>query len=296
MKIAYLNKKFIPLDKAKVSMLDRGLLYGDGVFETMRAYNGIVFRLEKHLERLFKSLKAFYIQPKPTKLKIRKIVYTLLKKNKLKDAYMKIIVTRGKNHLATASVATWRPTRSPKVALSTVAIYTLPYKPLPRNVYERGIKIGISSSILNEKSKITSHKTLNYLQNVLCRDEARKKGFADVVLINTKGSISEATSSNIFLVKRKRLFTPCLKSGTLPGIIRAEIIRISKNTKEIFIKTKDLYKADEIFLTNSLSEIVPVVKINNRPIGKGKPGPVTKKLMESLKESVYRYCRKENSR
>ena len=264
-RIAYLNKSFVPLHKAKISILDRGFLYGDGVFETMRAYNGTVFRFEKHLKRLSGSLKSLGIPAKVNK----DIIHKLLKKNKLKNAYVKIIVTRGENH---------RP---------TVAIYALPYKPTAK----KRIKAIVSGEKSNEMSSVTGKKTLNYLQNFLCRDEARKKGYDDAILVNTKGFISEATTSNIFLVKGKKIYTPAIRCGILPGITREEVIwlaakNLNKKVKETFIKPKAIESADEIFFTNSLVEILPVVKVGKRIVGNGKPGPITKKLKEAFKNAV----------
>lgn len=290
MGIVYLNTRFSPSDKAKISILDRGLLYGDGVFETMRAYKGVVFRLEKHVERLFKSLEILGIRLEIDKAKIEKIVYKLLDKNGLsasrgKDAYVKIIVTRGASGGLLIPVGTCR---------ATFLVYGLPHKGHPENIYKRGIKTFIAGAKCNEKSKVAGKKTLNYLDNVLCRYEAKKRGFDDGIFINTEGFVSEATSSNIFLVKRKNLFTPCLESGCLPGITREEVIRLARKflrrkVNQGFIKIGALYSADEIFLTNSLAEIVPVVRVNKHVIGRGKPGPVTGNLRGLFRDSVNRY-------
>jgi branched-chain amino acid aminotransferase len=289
MRIAYLNTKFIPEEKAKVSILDRGFLYGDGAFETMRAYKGIIFHLEPHIDRLFNSLKMLRIRAGVNKTKIQKIVYKLITKNKLKNAYVKIIVTRGR------SSGLLIPSETRK---GTLAIYALPYGGCPRDIHERGIKVFISRTRYNEKSKVAGKKTLNYLDNILCRYEAKKRKFDDAVFINTEGGVVEATSSNIFLVKNGKLFTPSLQSGCLPGITRNEVIRLTKKflenrIKESFIKENALYSADEIFLTNSLAEIVPVAKVDNSIIGKGVPGNFTKKLKRLFRESVKRYCSKE---
>ncbi len=288
MSIAYLNNSFIPLDKAKISILDRGFLYGDGVFETMRAYGGIVFRLEKHIERLFKSLKALGIRIEADKPKTQKIVYKLLEKNKLKEAYVKIIVTRGRSAGLLIPSAVHRP---------TFAVYALPYKEEPGNVYKRGIKVFLARPRYNEKSATTGKKTLNYLDNILCRYEAKKRRFDDAVFINTEGFVSEATSSNIFLAKGKKLFTPCLKAGCLPGITRDEVIHLAKrflknDVKETLIRAGALYGADEIFLTNSLAEIIPVVRVDNHVIGRGMPGPLTGKLRKVFRDSVNGYSGK----
>ena len=288
MSIAYLNNTFIPLDKAKISILDRGFLYGDGVFETMRAYEGVVFRLEKHIERLFKSLKALRIRLEAEPSKIQKIVYKLLDKNGLKGAYVKIIVTRGK------SSGLLIP---PEIHRATLAVYALPYKGHPAKIYKRGIKVFLAESRCNEKSRIAGKKTLNYLDNILRRYEAKKRRFDDAIFMNTESFVSEATSSNIFLVKGKELSTPSLESGCLPGITRDEVIHLAKRflrheVNKGFIKPGALYGADEIFLTNSLAEIIPIVRVDKHVIGKGTPGPVTEKLRELFRNSVSRYLGK----
>lgn len=279
MKVAYLNGKFIPLDKARVSILDRGFLYGDGVFETMRSREGEVLRIDKHLERLFKSLGIFRIRLTSGRGKVRKIVYKLLEKNKLKDAYIKIIVTRGER--GGLLIPRGR-------GLSTLAIYALPYRALRKNVYEKGISVLVSEMRYNGKSRVAGNKTLNYMVNFLCRDEAGIKGFDDAVLINTDGFIAEASSSNIFLVSGNKIYTPSLKSGILPGITRKEVIclarrRLGHDVVEAFLRPGALQRAREVFLTNSLTGIVPVVKVGESVVGCGRPGGLTKKLMELLK-------------
>ena len=255
---AYLNKKFLPLYRATLPVTDRGLMYGEGVFETMRAYNGVVFLFGKHLARLFRSLKALGIKTKASKMEIGKAVYKLLRKNELKDAYVKIIVTP-----------------------STLAIYTLPYLP-PK---KEGVNLCISTSTLNEKSGIAGHKTLNYLNNLLSRREAERKGCYDAILLNTRGHIAETSSANIFLVKNKKIYTPPKKTGILPGVTREEVIRLARKdlkipVKETFMGKSALYDADEIFVTNSLVEVLPVVG----------EGPITGNLRRAYTDAVKKYC------
>ena len=282
MKIAYLNKKFIPLKEAKVSILDRGFLYADGVFETMRAYNGIVFHLRGHIERLSDSLKAIHINAKIDPKKTKQIINKLLKKNKLKDAYVKIVVTRGE----TSGFSILRHNQKP-----TIAIYVQSHKKIPAKSYEKGFKLFVSRSKMSIESPIAKRKTLNYLHNILCRYEAEKKGFNEVVFINTRGFLTEAASSNIFLVKNKKLLTPSLSSGILPGITRQEVIylakkNLKKRVNEYLLKISDLYSADEVFLTNSTIGIMPVVKIGHRFVKGRRPGAITKRLMKLYNDSV----------
>ena len=287
--IAYLNKKFIPLEKAKISILDRGFLYADGVFETMRSYNGCIFLLEKHIERLENSLKRFNIRPQITGTTINKILYKLLRKNKLKNAYIKIVITRGAGSIIGGLAVPSKAPRKP-----TLAVYALPYKPPTVNFCKKGIKISIAKTRYNEKSAIAGNKTLNYLHNIVCRHEAEKKGFDEAVFLNTEGFITEATSSNIFLIKRKKIYTPSLKSGILPGITRQEVIRLAKKilnqkVNEVLIERSALHNADEIFLTNSLKEIIPVVKVGKNNLANGKPGTITQELAHSYKNAVTEY-------
>jgi len=281
MNIAYLNNKFVPLDKAKVSVLDGGFLYGDGAFETMRAYNGVVFRPEKHISRLFRSLKALGIRPGASKRKIEKKVRELLKKNRFSgDAYIKVIITRGRR----GGLLFARD-----ISRSFLVIYALKYKAPAKTVYTKGIKVSVSRRGFSRDCPMVEHKTLNYLPNILWRRAAKKHGFDDTILLNTDGFISEASTSNVFIVKGKKIYTPSLRCGILPGITREEVIRLAKkflDVSESRISPREAQNADEVFLTNSLAEIVPVVKIGKKPVGKGKPGPLTMELRERFKAVV----------
>ncbi|MBL7155875.1 MAG: aminotransferase class IV family protein [Candidatus Omnitrophica bacterium] len=295
MQIAYLNGKFMPLNKTKVPVLDRGFLYGDGAFETMRAYNGTVFLAREHVERLSETLKKMRIRAKIKTPEMLKIVNLLLKRNGFsekseKDAYIKIIVTRGKTSGLLAPSGRER---------NTVLLYALPYRGLPERIYIKGIKAGICPACHNEKSGTAGHKTLNYLNNILCLYEAKNNGFDDTILLDTKGFVAEASGANIFLVKRNNLFTPPGFSGILPGITRKEIMRIAArflklNVKEKWINLQFLRASDEIFITNSLIGILPVVRVGEKAVGKGGPGPVTKALRVLFKEIVNEHCEKRS--
>ncbi len=283
MNVVYLNKKFVPSNKAGIPVLDRGFLYGEGVFETMRSYNGSVFRLEKHISRLFRSLKALDIIPGVSKKDIEKKIYLLLKKNKLfGSAYIKVIVTRpGAEGLLTPRGKT----------RGFLVIYALKYKPLPENVYKKGISVSVSGPGSDAGHSLLKYKTLNYLSNILWRRKAVKNGFDDMILLNSDGILSEATSSNVFLVKDGKIYTPSLRCGILPGITREEVIRIAgkflkTKIQQINVKKSFLYRADEMFLTNSLAEIVPVAKIGKYILKKGAPGPITTKLIGLYRNAV----------
>jgi len=281
MNIAYVNNKYIPLNKAKVPILDRGFLYGDGVFETMRARGGVIFRFDRHLKRMLSSLEKFDIRPRPSRRKLERITRLLLRKSGLKDAYVKIIITRGRSMGPFAAYGKSAP---------TMVIYALPYK-YPAGAREKGVSACVLGSGSAGKSEIPRNKSLNYLNNILCRIEARKKGFDDAIMVDSNGFITEATASNVFLVKSRTVFTSPLKCGILPGITRREVIdivgkRFKGSIRKTLIKKSDLRAACEIFLTNSLKGIIPVVRIDNRVVGGGKPGPVTQELSALYENSV----------
>lgn len=282
MQVAFLNGKFVPLKNAKVSILDRGFLYGDGVFETMRSYDERVFQLERHIDRLLISLKILRIKIPYTKNKLCLLVNKALRLNKLNNAYIKLLATRG---------ITPGGIDIPKTTKSTLAIYTSPLRKIPESIYKKGIEINFACVDKNEKSFIVRIKSLNYLDNILARAEVRDGGFDEAVFVNAKGNVTETTTSNIFMVKRSTVITPPLRAGLLPGITRQVVIEIIKKyfrnkICERNIKPDDLFIADEIFLTNSILEIVPVVKLGKKRIGKGRPGEFSKIIRTLYKTEV----------
>lgn len=275
----FLNDKFIPLKSARVSILDRGFLYGDGVFETMRSYNGQVFKLERHIDRLLISLKILRIKSPYRKFKLSSLVNKTLRVNKLSNAYVKLIVTRG---IGKRGVDISDGDRS------TVVIYAAPLKNIPITFYKKGLKVNLACISKNEQSFIARIKSLNYVDNILARAEVQRSGFDEAIFLNSKGNISEATTSNIFMVKKGSISTPTLNAGLLPGITRGLIIEIIRKyfKNKIYernIKPAELISADEIFLTNSILEVVSVIKLGKKIIGKGKPGVFT-----NLIHSIYR--------
>ncbi|MBN1354309.1 MAG: aminotransferase class IV [Candidatus Omnitrophica bacterium] len=285
-RVAYVNNKYVPLDKASIPVVDRGFLYGEGIFETMRAYNGTVFLCEKHIARLFKSLRMLCIKFDMRKTDAQRVIHRLLKMNRLKDAYVKMIVTGGKSGGRLSSSGKKNP---------AVIIYTLPCVPVPRELYTKGVRVSVSPVVSYERSFLRTNKTLSYLENIMSRKEAAKKGFYDNVSINTKGFVTEASSSNIFMVKNGKIYTPPLSAGILPGVTRGKVMLLSKiflkrTVLECFFKKKAIYEADEAFLTNTLIEIVPVTKIDAQTIGGGTPGAVTKGIINIFRLEVKRYC------
>ena len=282
MQVAFLNDKFVPLKNAKVSILDRGFLYGDGVFETMRSYGSKVFHLERHIDRLLISLKILRIKIPYTKNKLCSLVNKTLRFNKLNNAYIKLLATRG---IAPRGIDI------PKTGKPAVVIYTSPLRKIPESIYKKGIKINFACVDKNEKSFIARIKSLNYLDNILARAEVRDGGFDEAIFLNTKSNVTEAAVSNIFTVKKNTIITPPITAGLLPGITRQVVIEIIKKyfRSKIYernIKPRDLFNADEIFLTNSILEIVPVVKLGKRRIGKGRPGAFSRIIRTLYKTEV----------
>ncbi len=279
--LVYIDGEFVPRSQAKVSVFDHGLLYGDGVFEGIRSYNGVVFKLLEHIDRLYDSAKTILLNIPVTKEEMVKIVLETLKRNNLKDAYIRLIVTRGVGDLGLD------PRKCSKPSIIVIA---QPMEPLlGREVKEKGVKL-IISSIRRDRVDATSHqaKTLNYLNSILAKIEAINSGADDAVLLDERGFVSEASAANLFIVKNNNIFTPPQTAGILPGITRATVIelarRIGYRVEERDITPIELLTADEVFLTGTAAEIVPVVEISGRKIGDGKPGQVTKRLIEEFEK------------
>ena len=282
MHLIFLNNKFISEKKAKVSVFDRGFQYGDGVFETMRSYDGNIFMLERHVERLLTSLKIMQIKMPYKKNKLTALVNKTLNLSKLKNAYIKLIVTRG---IANSGI------NITKTISPTLIIYAKPLKKISMKIYRNGLKVNFACIDKCGKSFIAKIKSLNYVDNILAKDEARRGGFDDALFVNTKGNVSEATTSNIFMVGGGRILTPPPTAGLLPGITRGVVIDIIKKylgnkIDEKDIRPKVLGAADEIFLTSSIHEVIPVVKLGRIKIGNGKPGKFTKLIHALYKKEV----------
>ncbi len=277
--IVYINGAFVLKDKAKISVFDRGLLYGDGLFETMRSYSGHVFRLDEHLRRLFNSSKIVGIKIPFSKKGLKEAIYKTLKKNDLSDAYIRLTVTRGEKEAGFDIKGASKP---------NIFIITRLLKPYPVSLYNKGVRAIVSSVRQNESSVLCSIKSLNYLDRILIKNDIKRNKVEEAILTNTKGYITEVITSNIFLVKGNILMTPGLDSGILPGITRGVVLEIAKklklNVKCGKILPKEIFKADEIFLTNSVKEIVPVVEVNKRRINREKAGKVTRSIHKLYQE------------
>jgi len=279
----WINGKFVDMVDAKVSIFDRGFLYGDGVFETMRSYAGVIFRLEEHLDRLFDALSLLKIKAAYSKKYLTDAVYENLSVNGLKSANIRISVTRGEGILGIGYRDEFVP---------NTVIVTKELREYPDWMYLKGISAKVVDVRQNEHSPVPKIKSLNFLNYILARQSAKEKGFDEAILMNTTNYIAEASTSNIFLVKRSRIITPSQDSGLLSGITRGVIIKIAKRLRldieEDKIPYVELLGADEVFLTNSLVEVLPVTKLDSKKVGKGIPGEITKLLHVSYQKEVIK--------
>ncbi len=276
----YIDGKYYPKDEAKISVYDHGLLYGDGVFEGIRAYNGRVFRLEEHLERLYLSAQSILIDIPLNREEMKEAILETLRRNKLKDSYIRLLVTRGKGDLGLDPR---------KCAHPTVVIIADEIKLYPEETYRKGMKIIVASTRKNSNDALSSRiKSMNYLNNILGKIEAINAGFAEAVMLDRNGFLTECTSENIFLVKHNKLFTPTAVVGILEGITRSVVMELGQKlgyeVNMSFLTLHDLYVADEVFVTGTGAEILPVVEVGGRIVGNGKPGPVTRRLLAAFRE------------
>jgi len=279
----YIDGKYYPKSQAKISVFDHGLLYGDGIFEGIRAYSGVVFKLKEHIDRLYSSAHMIMLQIPATKEEIIKTVLETLRKNSLKDAYIRLIVTRGTGDLGL------NPKKCPK---ATVIVITDTISLHKSEAKEQGVTAMISW-VKRDPVDATSHeiKSLNYLNSILAKIEANIAGVDEAICLDKNGFICEGVAENIFIVKNAKLFTPPSYTGALSGITAAETMKLARklgyDTKEKNITPYELFNADEVFFTGTAAEIVPVREINKRTIGDGKPGQITKKLMEEFAKLVH---------
>lgn len=278
--IVYLNGELIPLEKARISVRDYGFLYGYGLFETVRAYNGHPFRLDEHLERLAGGAKKLGINVNIAELK--EAVAATIKANDLRDARIRLAVSLGEGGM------TPDPTTSQK---PTVLVLANEYQPYPDMVYQRGFRAIISTSRICRQSPLSGLKTANYLANLLARQEAKAVGADEAILLNDIGLVAEASISNIFLVRGGTLFTPGEDSGILPGITRRTVLELADGlgikAEEKDITLGELLAADEAWLTGSLIEVMPLTELAGKPIGVGQPGMVTRKLMAAYRQLIW---------
>lgn len=279
----FINGKLLDKKDAKISVFDHGLLYGDGVFEGIRVYNCLVFKLEEHIDRLFESAHSIMLKVPLNKEELQEAVVNTLKVNTLKDAYIRIVVTRGEGDLGL------NPGKCK--GNETVIIITDKITLYPEEFYQNGLEVITVPTVRNLPEALNPQiKSLNYLNNILAKIEAINCGYSEAIMLDSLGYVAECTGDNIFIVKKDNIYTPPQCMGTLRGITRDTVLGIAKELKipthEHVITRHEMYISDECFLTGTAAEIVPVVKIDGRRIGEGKPGPMTKCLMQEFKKRV----------
>jgi branched-chain amino acid aminotransferase len=274
----YINGKLYDKADAKISVYDHGLLYGDGVFEGIRLYNGKIFRLTEHLNRLYEGARSIKLEIPLSREQMEDALKSTVKANEKRDGYIRLVVTRGAGYLGLDP----RKASNPQVIIivDDIALY-------PPELYENGLEIMTVSTIRNHPNALNPRiKSLNYLNNILAQIEAVQAGCFEALMLNHKGEVAECTGDNIFLAKRGVLRTPSTDAGILEGITRGAVIELARRAnlpvQEVALTRYDVYTADECFLTGTAAEVVPVVKCDGRPIGTGKPGPLTKQLREQF--------------
>ena len=278
----YVGGKYYDKADAKISVYDHGLLYGDGVFEGIRSYNGRVFRLKDHVDRLYDSARAIQLVIPISREEMARIVVDTLKLNDLVDAYVRLIVTRGAGSLGLDP----RKTTDPQVICisDSISLY-------PAELYEHGLKIITAGTMRNHPSALNPRvKSLNYLNSILAKIEGTNAGCLEALMLNHKGEVAECTGDNIFVVRRGELHTPSVDAGILEGITRDVAMELARaagiKVVERTMDRHDVYTADECFLTGTAAEVIPVVECDGRPIGTGQPGPITRDLLARFHKLV----------
>jgi len=281
--LIYIDGKYYPESEAKVSVFDHGFLYGDGVFEGIRSYNGLVFKLKEHIDRLYYSARAIMLEIPMTKEEMIEAVLETLRRNNLKDAYIRLVVTRGKGDLGLD------PRKCPKPSVIIIAVPLLQLYDEEKR--EKGMSM-IVSWVRRDPVDATTHeiKSLNYLNSILAKIEANNAGVDEAIILDSNGFICEATAENIFIVKGDMIITPPPTSGPLRGITAGVVKEIARElgyqVVERGITVAELYGADEAFVTGTAAEVMPIREVNKRQIGEGKMGPVTKKILEKFMEAI----------
>lgn len=278
----YLNGDFVEKEDAKISVFDHGLLYGDGVFEGIRLYDGCVYKLDEHLERLEHSAKAILLDMPMSRAEFAEAVCEACRQNNLKNGYIRLIVTRGPGHLGLNPDGCGP--QSVIIIADNIQLY-------PEELYENGLKIiSVPTRRINASALPPAVKSLNYLNNILAKIEAKRVGFLEALMLNDKGEIAECTGDNVFIIRKGVLYTPPLDAGSLRGITRAAVMELAESmgiqVKEQALTRYDLWISDECFLTGTAAEVIPCVEVDHRPIGNGKPGTLTQKLIDLFRESV----------
>lgn len=280
----YMNDKLVDQSEAKVSVFDHGLLYGDGIFEGIRLYDGCVFKLEEHLERLEYSAKAIMLKLSWSREEISAAVCETCRANGLKNGYIRLVVTRGVGSLGLSIKNCDQPQLI--IIADTIQLY-------PQELYEQGLEIiTVPTRRTSAAALPPTVKSLNYLNNILAKIEAQHLGYHEAIMLNDQGYVAECTGDNIFVVHKGELITPSASAGALKGITRNTVLDIADEIgvpwRESNLTRYDVWVADELFLTGTAAEIVPIVKVDARPIGDGQPGVVTGKFLEKFRQRVSR--------
>ncbi len=277
--VIYLNGEFVPKEEAKISVFDHGLLYGDGVFEGIRSYSGRVFKLDEHLKRLYDSAKVIMLKIPLEMEEMREVVLETLRRNNLRDAYIRLVVTRGEGDLGLD------PDKCPKPTVFCIADKIVLY---PERYYKEGLRIVTVPTRRNYVEAINPRiKSLNYLNNILAKIEGKLANAPEAIMLNSEGYVVECTGDNVFIVKRGVLKTPPVYIGALEGVTRNCVMDLAREmgieVREELFTRYELYTSDECFLTGTAAEVIPVVEVDKRPIGDGKPGPITLKLIDAFR-------------
>lgn len=280
--VVYLDGEYVDSAEAKVSVFDHGLLYGDGVFEGIRLYQGNVFRLDEHLERLEQSAKALMLDVPLARKAMAEAVCETCRRNNLSDGYIRLVITRGAGDLGLAPWLCPKPTLF--IIASKIALY-------PKEHYDNGLSIvTVPTRRIGHDALPPTIKSLNYLNNILAKMEARQAGALEAIMLNAQGYVAECTADNIFIVVKGELLTPAASAGALKGITRGTILDIARDlaipARETDLTRHDIWCADECFLTGSGAEVIPAVKLDGRVIGTGKPGAITARVLEAFRRRV----------
>ncbi len=280
--MVYVDGKFYPQSEAKISVFDHGLLYGDGVFEGIRAYNGRIFKLERHIDRLYHSAKAIDLKMPHTKEEMANIILEACRRNDIKEGYIRPVVTRGPGDLGLDPRKCKRGPSVIVIAQPQISLYS--------KQNEKGLKIVTSSyRRVPPQSLSPSIKSLNYLNNIMAKVEANQYGADEALLLDIHGYVSEASAENFFIVRNSTVTTPW-SSTNLPGVTRETVLELAPQLglkpEERLFTLYDVWSADEAFITGTAAEIGPVVELDGRQIGDGKPGPTTKRIMKAFRDLV----------
>ncbi len=279
--LVWMNGKLVDKADAKVSVYDHGFLYGDGVFEGIRIYSGRVFRHREHIDRLYDSARSIALEIPMSREAMMRAVEDTVRANNKHDGYIRLVVSRGPGNLGL----------DPRKCEPQIIIIVDDISLYPNELYENGLEVITASTIRNHPNAVNPRiKSLNYLNNILAKIEAIRAGCLEAIMLNIKGEIAECTGDNLFLVKRGVLKTPPTEAGILEGITRSVVLDIARGadipTSEAPLTRHDVYTADECFLTGTAAEVIAVVKVDGRPIGSGKPGPITGQLRKKFQQIV----------